>query len=158
MKANKSFRPLILGIICLVMYVILGYSLQSTKTIYETTGHIENVSVKDSGYVAIFYLRGNKTKFELRVPDEKGHLYLPKIKNGDKVRISYLKPFFWKASVVEFSSANLMIGKKEQIEIYKEDRSFYILVLLTFLVFTALLAIPLFINLCKSILRRPQHS
>ena len=157
MKNGNLSKPLILGITTLGIYVFLGYSLQSTKTTYETTGHVENLSVKESGYVAIFYLRGNKTKFELRVSEEKGDLYLPHIKNGDKVRISYLKPFFWKAAVVEFTSENLMIGKKEQIEIYKEDRSFYILVLLAFLVLTTLIAIPLFRNLGRSILGMRQR-
>jgi len=147
MKQLKSqgnanlFRFLVMLCITVAAYMILGFSLQSTKNIYKTEGHVESLNVKDSGYVATFRLTGNRLKFELRVLDKKGPVYMPYIENGQIVRISHLKPCWRKAAVVEFASENLTIKKEGQIKQYEEDRMVHGAIVLAFLAVTLFLMI-----------------
>jgi hypothetical protein len=155
MKQQKSqrrdslFKFLIMLLITVTAYIILGFSLQSTKNIYEIEGQIESLDVKDSGYVTNFWLVGNKLKFELRVLDKKGPVYMPLIESGQKVRISYLKPCWGKAAVVEFTSENLTIKKEEQIKLYQEDRIVHGAIILAFLAVTLFLLISFLRSLKK---------
>ena len=128
---KRLIKIFIAPLLVFVVFIglMLGPTLQSTGNIYRASGTVEDIEIKQSGYVAKLKLNASKISFELRVPKQKSYL-LPQIKVGDYVSISHLKPFLNKASVAEVTGRNLQIPLEEQIAIYKEDRFWHIIILL----------------------------